>query len=285
MIFKNEGDVPIKKVASEGFSREALEGAPYDFRRELSERDKAAIHATLERHIRTNKWHEFVRDGLAARHLGITVPVLSNNSREKFRKDAMNWVVSPDGFEAFQQYHLMLLALFDRSIIDSFDSNIKAVFDREVAAIRTNDPRSADDYIYNEAATMIFAPDTYALPTDIREQLVQELPKRADIRLPEIVEFPEDLDTARGKLRDLALIRCIDPAIPIPLTSTHWERIRLLTKADDGINTISRAESAFHARIVAAKDVRIDKEGLHITDYERETPLPKSVSKPAPKHI
>ena len=269
MIFNRE-QPNIKTLAVETLQNiEDRSDKPFDYRKDISAQEKQKLLELLASDLHANIWDNYVGGAAALKYLQIPILPLSADKKEalvgyiesRVRRDAAG-TINP----AFYRN----IALYDRHLIDDLPHEVREQFNGYVRRLPM--PTRTELQVYYAAGKRILDPQSWHLPKDFHKRPVPPIEDHFSI---------DDLaELAHVKLCDSSLVREIEPH--------EWRRMREKMRKHINYEIYTPPQPAivyFYARILAAKDITIDENGLHFIDRDSEPSIKSSVDRPMPKHL
>ncbi len=264
MIFKNEGESNIKRLAAEAIEQRSKPRFSVDELLEPTSRQQLA--ATANRYIANSNWEYYLL------HLG---PLKAAGFPDIQQPDSKLRLVISEGIsqelagEASWRWDetISAAAFFDRSLLTELTT-------AEQQKLRDRCERIWKSGSETECANVCILQGF--VPENLLRERVNDLPDR-DLSFSQLIDMGNDLETARlaGDLERYAALRILDRAYKPDITD---DDLKVLTWYLKG-HCVGEpwVRSVLALRILLSDDVYIDNAGLHIEDLPL---LQRSVVKP-----
>ncbi len=288
MIFKSEGEPKIQRMATAETPPVISDpGAPFDYRAEITNEDIArfqAEYASAERafvegtenYVPTNRFLDICA---AMKQLDLVVPPLSTAAEKKVLT-MLTHALKSVGIASDEIRLLINIQLYDPNLFNRLSWLARRNFETFFAYLEKIN--SASGLNVGELAFLFLA--RRSEKAIIPDMLAEAIVNKRLIDLGWGIKSPHNL----GKfLRERAYARIIGITNVPPLRSEDWNVIRdAISSTNDPEEkehaTQNRAHMMLQTRIINAKEISIDENGLHIVDPDPEvvskaksdTPLP-----------
>ncbi len=270
MIFKSEGESNIKRLTTEAPRNEIDPGSPFDYRREITKAHKEMIQEDLRAALAApHRIGDYLAIAAAARYLGVEIPPLSEKNEVRILERLAPIIRESAQWGATAEFDIISdAALYDRSLLDKLPR--KCLDDLESLKNRFT-PVPLD---LTELAALNILKSGNDMPPRSKG-MVTALNERKFSTLSDSARWLAFYNLARARIGGITELPHLD--------ADDWRAIRtnILSKTqEEGLPTYF-----FHARVLAAKDVYVDDDGLHIIDEDHEPAASSERSVPPRKNI
>jgi hypothetical protein len=283
MIFKSE-EPRIQRVAATEFASESIDpGRPFDYRKEITNDDITRFQAERASaevdFISGPERYDFTRRYLvisaAMKQLDLFVPPLSTLEHIQKRVLAMLTHTVDSPVNAATELPILISTyLLDPSLFTTLEWSARRDLKKCFKHFISNES-GHEELSKKTVLRLANYPGNIQLSHDVIEHL----------KTIKISALP--IANVAAALEYQAYARILDIRDLSPLDEDDWKNIRnaLSALAKPGLelqgNTQTLAQMMMHVRILNAKEISVDKDGLHIVDPDISTSKIKSVA-PAP---
>lgn len=289
MIFKSEGEPIIQRMATPEASPNAIDlGRPFDYRTEVTNDDIVGFQharATAELNFmiggeRYDTTQKFVSISAAMKQVGLFVPPVSKNIEKKLLVMITN-ALKTEANASLELSTLIGAFLWDPSLYAKLGWTAKRNLRKLIPNLAEDKEATFPDQM--DGLTLV------ALANYSGQKLIspQTVKRFISIRFEGL--HP---DVVPARLAERAYARIIGVKDLRPLTAADWASIRTCLQSLAQSNAEQQdsrvlAEAIMHARIINAKEISIDENGLHIVDPDPEVASKARSDTPPParKHI
>lgn len=274
MIFKNERAPNIKRLTTEAPRNEIDPGSPFDYRREITSIDKKEFLKEYEEALAApHRAGDVLTIAVALKYLDIKTPPLSAEQRTRIESQLMNTL---QAWETMQHHrsdidNLSNAILYDRLLL----TNLPANYEKIVTDLKEKYFNYTNLELSEVACLNILSGGMGSSLLEKQSTRIDDFSKRKFSNAGVSARFSFFYDLAMARLSGQQSLPQLDADDWRAIRSTMFEHAR-------------RNRSATHffwARILAAKDVYVDDDGLHIIDEDHEPAASSERSVPPRKNI